>query len=197
MKEGFSIPRKNRLWFPGAIYHTVVRGNHKDIIFKDTTDYFVYMKYLKMVCETHPFDLYSYCLMGNHIHLQIATLDDEIWKIMQKINWKYSMYFNRKYNQTGHLFQNRYYSKIMDSESLLLQTSRYIHLNPVKAGIVQNPIQYEWSSYRVFMGTMKNNLVKEDIILSYFQDSTNRNDKLDRALYKEYVECEDEETKEV
>lgn len=129
--------------------------------------------------------------MGNHIHLQIATFDDEIWKIMHKINWKYSMYFNRKYDQTGHLFQGRYYSKIMDSESLLLQTSKYIHLNPVKAGIVQNPIQYQWSSYSAFMGIMKNNLVNEDKILNYFYDNNN---EINRELYREYVEREDEKT---
>jgi len=91
------------------------------------------------------------------------------------------MYFNEKYDLTGHLFQGRYYSEIIDTESYLLQTSKYIHLNPVKAGIVEKPIQYPWSSYGVFMGLYKNDLVDENAILCLFQNGS-------RDLYREYVE---------
>jgi len=68
--------------------------------------------------------------MRNHIHLQIATIDIEIWTIMKEINWHYSIYFNAKYDKVGHLFQDRYYSEIIEKESYLLETSKYIHLNP-------------------------------------------------------------------
>ena len=93
--------------------------------------------------------------MSNHVHLQIATDDIEIWTIMRAINWSYSNYFNTKYDKVGHLFQNRYHSEIIEKESYLLQTSKYIHLNPVKAGIVDQPIKYPWSSYGVYMGVYK------------------------------------------
>lgn len=146
------------------------------------------MKILKEVCEKYPFELYSYCMMGNHIHLQIATLEDEIWKIMKNINWKYTMYFNKKYDKVGHLFQGRYYSEIIDSQTHLLETSKYIHLNPVKAGIVSKPIQYPWSSYGVFMGVTENSLVAEEKILNCFYDS---NQDINRELYREYVESND------
>lgn len=127
--------------------------------------------------------MYCYCLMSNHVHLQIATDDTEIWTIMKKINWSYSKYFNKKYDKVGHLFQNRYYSDIIEDDAYLLQTSKYIHLNPVKAGIVDQPIKYPWSSYGVYMGVYKNSLIHEDDTLVYFQ--------YDRSLYKEYVESED------
>lgn len=127
--------------------------------------------------------MYCYCLMSNHVHLQIATDDTEIWTIMKKINWSYSKYFNKKYDKVGHLFQNRYYSVIIEDDAYLLQTSKYIHLNPVKAGIVDQPIKYPWSSYGVYMGVYKNSLIHEDDTLVYFQ--------YDRSLYKEYVESED------
>jgi len=159
----------------------VARGNRKEDIFRQNEDYKVYMKFLRKVNEKFPFKLYSYCLMGNHVHLQIATIDSEIWKIMKSIHWMYSMYFNEKYDLTGHLFQGRYYSEIIDTESYLLQTSKYIHLNPVKAGIVEKPIQYPWSSYGVYMGLYKNDLVDEKAILCMFQNGS-------RDLYREYVE---------
>lgn len=184
MRGGILIARKRRIWYPGAIYHVVARGNRKEDIFRQIEDYRVYMKFLKKVKEKHPFKLYSYCLMRNHIHLQIATIESEIWKIMKGIHWMYSMYFNGKYDLSGHLFQGRYYSELIDTESYLLQTSKYIHLNPVKAGIVEKPIQYPWSSYGVFMGVKKNELVDEESILRLFKNSS-------RKLYREFVESDD------
>ena len=123
--------------------------------------------------------------MSNHVHLQIATDDVEIWTIMREINWYYSRHFNLKYEKVGHLFQNRYYSEIIERESYLMEVSKYIHLNPVKAGIVDKPIMYPWSSYGVYMGVYKNSLIHEDDTLAYFQ--------YNRDMYKKYVESEDSE----
>lgn len=184
MRGGIYIPRQRRIWYPGAIYHVVTRGNRKEDIFKQTEDYNFYMKLLQINNEKYPFKLYTYCLMKNHIHLQIATIDDELWKIMRGINWMYSMFFNQKYKLTGHLFQGRYYAELIDTESYLLQSSKYIHLNPVKAGIVKNPIQYPWSSYGVFMGVEGNKLIYDEGVLRCIQGSS-------RKLYKEYVESEE------
>ena len=184
MRGGIYIPRQRRIWYPGAIYHVVTRGNRKEDIFKQTEDYNFYMKLLQINNEKYPFKLYTYCLMKNHIHLQIATIDDELWKIMRGINWMYSMFFNQKYKLTGHLFQGRYYAELIDTESYLLQSSKYIHLNPVKAGIVKKPIQYPWSSYGVFMGVEGNKLIYDEGVLRCIQGSS-------RKLYKEYVESEE------
>ncbi|MDD4113882.1 MAG: transposase [Herbinix sp.] len=182
-RGGTIISRKERVWYEGAIYHIVTRGNNKQKIFLCNEDYWQYMNYMRRINVIYPFKLYSYCLMSNHVHLQIATNNIEIWTIMRGINWRYSKYFNAKYEKVGHLFQNRYHSELIEDEAYLLQTSKYIHLNPVKAGIVDKPIKYPWSSYGVYMGVYKNSLIHEDETLAYFQ--------YDRRLYKNFVESED------
>ncbi len=173
--------KKKRIWYPGAVYHIMNRGNRRSDIFKDEEDFQVYLTILKQTMEKYTYTLYSYCLMTNHLHMQIETKDVEIWNIMRYINLAYTKYFNNKYNFIGHLFQGRYRAEIIESDSYNLQTSRYIHLNPVKASMVERPIEYKWSSYGVYMGQVKSDIVNEQKILSYFKDNS-------RELYREYVE---------
>ena len=175
------MPKKKRIWYPGAVYHITNRGNRRSDIFRDEEDYQVYLKILKQTMEKYPYILYSYCLMTNHIHLQLETKDIEIGHIMRNINLLYTKYFNNKYNLVGHLFQGRYKSELIENDPYNLQTSRYIHLNPVKANMVDTPIEYKWSSYGVYMGQVKNDMVNFEKILSYFKDNS-------KQLYKEYVE---------
>lgn len=175
------MAKKKRIWYPGAVYHIMNRGNRRSDIFKDEEDFQVYLTILKQTMEKYTYTLYSYCLMTNHLHMQIETTDVEIWNIMRYINLAYTKYFNNKYNFIGHLFQGRYRAEIIESDSYNLQTSRYIHLNPVKASMVERPIEYKWSSYGVYMGQVKSDIVNEQKILSYFKDNS-------RDLYREYVE---------
>ena len=106
--------------------------------------------------------------MPNHIHLQLKTFDAEIWKIMRSINWKYANYFNKRYNTVGHVFQGRYGSKIIKNNYYNLIVNRYIHLNQVKDKLVIKPEDYQWSSYPIYMGQQKSELVDEEEILNYF-----------------------------
>lgn len=159
----------------------MTRGNRKENIFQEKTDYFVYLSIIKKVKSKYPFVLCSYCLMTNHVHLQIATIDTAIWEIMRDINSSYTVYYNRKYNFIGHLFQGRYLSEIIKDDVYLLQVSRYIHLNPVKAGLVDSPIQYPWSSYGFFMEKARSNIVDINWILKYF--TGNR-----KEIYRYFVE---------
>lgn len=175
-----NIPRVHRIWYPGATYHVINRGNHKDIIFRETEDYRTFLKFISITQEKYPFQLISFCLMSNHVHLQIQTIDYSLSNIMHHLSLSYSKYFNYKYNLVGHLFQNRYIAEIIEDLPYLLQTSRYIHLNPVKANIVTNPIEYFWSSYGAFMGKRKNDLLSCSKILDHFND--------DVRLYQKYVE---------
>lgn len=175
------MPRKKRVWYPGAVYHIMTRGNRRSDVFKDEEDYQVYLTVLRQTMEKYTYILYTYCLMTNHIHLQIETKDIEIWKIMGYINSNYTKYFNNKYNVVGHLFQGRYRAELIESDAYNLQTSRYIHLNPVKASMVDVPLEYKWSSYGVYMGQAKSEIVTDEKILSYFKDNS-------RQLYKNYVE---------
>ncbi|WP_245983580.1 transposase [Ammoniphilus oxalaticus] len=130
------MARKHRIWYPGASYHIMCRGNRRHDIFRDDEDREYYLSILLHVQSKFPHLLHSYCLMTNHVHLQIQTKDDSISKIMKRINMLYSIYVNRKYNVVGYLFQGRYRSELIDSDAYQLETSRYIHLNPWLRSII-------------------------------------------------------------
>lgn len=175
------MAKKKRIWYPGAVYHITNRGNRRSDIFRDEEDYQVYLIIMEQTMAKYPYILYTYCLMTNHIHIQLETKDIEIWHIMRYINLLYTKYFNNKYNYVGHLFQGRYNSELIENDAYNLQTSRYIHLNPVSAAMVGTPIEYEWSSYGVYMGKRESKIITDEKILSYFKDGS-------RKLYKDYVE---------
>ena len=185
------MPRKRRIWFPGAQYHIMCRGNHRAEIYREEEDRQVYLSLLEETRNKYPFGLISYCLMSNHVHLQIETIDTEPGMFMKMLNMKYAIYFNKKYNFVGHLFQGRYRSELIESDSQLLQTSKYIHLNPVRANIVGNPSMYEWSSYREYLKELSLQsrvkycpvVLNTGVILRYFKNNSTE-------LYKAYVEYE-------
>ena len=111
------MARKNRVWYPGASYHIMSRGNRRGDIFRDEEDYSSYLKFVADAKKRYFFEVYDYCLMTNHVHLQIETTNTEIWHIMKFINWIYTMYFNEKYNLIGHLFQGRYTAEIIENDA--------------------------------------------------------------------------------
>ena len=145
------MARKKRVWYPGATYHVMSRGNRRNAIFADRSDYLRFLEYLLKIREKHSFILHSLCLMTNHFHIAIETVDDELWKIMQKILSLYAEEYNHKYHFTGHLFEGRYVAQLIEDDKYFLEVSRYIHLNPVKAQMVRGPLDYEYSSYGIFM----------------------------------------------
>ena len=104
------MPRKKRDWYPGATYHVMCRGIRRMAIFKEEEDYEMFLLMMKRTMERFPFVLHSYCMMTNHIHLQITTVDSEIWKIMKDLLSNYARNFNNKYGYCGHLFDSRYTS---------------------------------------------------------------------------------------
>jgi len=145
------MARKKRVWYPGAMYHVMSRGTRKSAIYKDSTDY---VRFLNIICKVHekiPFRLHAICLMTNHFHLALETQDVELWKIMQKILSLYAENFNHRYDCTGHLFQGRYTACLIEDERYFLEVSRYIHLNPVKAQMVNDPAAYGYSSYGLYV----------------------------------------------
>lgn len=175
------MARKPRVWYPGATYHVMCRGNRRQEIFKDDQDRQVYLKNLLWAKKNHRCNILSYCLMPNHVHLQIETSDVPIWKMMKQLNMMYAIFFNKKYGYVGYLFQDRYRAELIETDASNLAVSRYIHLNPVAAKMVESPFDYKWSSYRVYLGEQKDSLVSTEKILKYFLQQS-------RALYKEYVE---------
>lgn len=175
--------REKRVWYPGAAYHIVSRGNRQDHLFRDQRDFDYYLDILQQVKDKCGFSLLAYCLMTNHIHLQLQTEEVEIWTLMHQINLFYAKYFNYKYDLIGHLFQGRYFSKIIEDASYNLGVSRYIHLNPVEASVVKKAEAYQRSSYPVYLGQKNSELVDQNIILSHFENN--------KELYRKFVESEE------
>lgn len=177
------MARQLRLEYPGALYHITSRGNLKEKIFFHDQDRERFLDILKRTKERYGYLLHAYTLMDNHYHLIIETPFSNVKQIMQNINTSYTVYINKKYERSGHLFQGRYKAVIVDKDNYLLELSRYIHLNPVRAKLVKSPDQYRWTSYKDYMATKRSNLVDIEDTLSYF---SNHKQKAIRA-YRRFV----------
>ena len=179
------MPRKPRIEFSGAFYHVIVRGNQKQRVFKDATDFQKYLLTLTVYKNRSGCRIYAYVLMNNHVHLLIETADIPLSKAMQGVNQTYTMYFNRKYRTVGHLFQGRYKAILCDRDAYLLGLVKYIHQNPMRAKIVDRLDAYSWSSHHAYTG--KNNpliLVDTDQVLRLFSEKRSRA----RRKYREFME---------
>lgn len=194
------MPRPKRVWFPGATYHIMDRGNYKQNIYKETEDYEIFLEILKDTMKKYYFKIHSFCLMTNHYHLLIETTDKEIWHIMKRINQLYAAYFNEKYAYVGHLFQGRYVSRLIEDDNYFLQTSRYIHLNPVKANMVSCPVEYKWSSYETFIGNKDTIFVTKERVMGYFSGKIDEYQRFvegeDYSEHEEQIRCEMKEDEE-
>ena len=146
------MARPLRLEFPGAIYHVTSRGNARELIFLTDADRYQFCDQLKEVIEQYNWLCHTYCLMGNHYHLLIETPDGNLSRGMRHLNGVYTQRFNYRHDRVGHLFQGRYKAILVERESYLLELCRYIALNPVRAGIVDLPENYVWSSYLSIAG---------------------------------------------
>ena len=149
------MARKPRVEFPGAFYHVTARGNAQADIFHSDDDRLDFLQILADVIERCGWVLHSYCLMTNHYHLLIETPEANLGKGMQLLGGTYTHRFNRRNKRVGHVFQGRYKAVIVEKESHLLEVSRYIVLNPVKAGMVKSAIDYRWSSFLDIAGRRK------------------------------------------
>ena len=179
------MARQLRIEFESAFYHITSRGNLRDRIFFDDRDKEMFLEILKRTKERYGYLLHAYALMDNHYHLLIETPKANISQIMQNINTSYTVYINKKNRRSGHLFQGRFKGIIVDKNDYLVSLSRYIHLNPVRAGLAQRPEDYRWTSYRAYIDKAKSPLVDITDTLSCFSDS------IVRAVraYKSFVEA--------
>jgi putative transposase len=163
------MARPLRIEFPGAFYHVTSRGNERKAVFKSTRDREKFLAYLESATERYGAAIHVYCLMDNHYHLLIETPLGNLSKIMQHINGAYTMYFNTKRKRSGHLLQGRYKAILVDADEYSKELSRYIHLNPVRAGMESNSEAYRWSSCRYYTHKRKApGWLQRDFILGYF-----------------------------
>lgn len=178
------MARPLRIEYEGAFYHITARGNERKRIFFGKGDYDKFKEYLLEAQDKYGYRLHCYVLMGNHYHLVIETPDGNMNKVLHYINGSYANYVNRKRNRNGHLLQGRYKGILVDRDAYLLELSRYLHLNPVRAKIVEKPEDYCQSSYRSYVKTPKEAIVTTDLILGMVSEDG----KSARRAYRDYVE---------
>jgi REP element-mobilizing transposase RayT len=172
------------LHVPGAFYHVTLRGNHRqDIFFRPAHRRLLEGFIVDAIEHTH-MRIHAYCWMTNHIHLLIQVADVPLGAFMQRIGTRYARTVQRSIPTTGHLFENRYHALLIDVDNYFLELLRYIHLNPVRAGIVDAPQQYRWSSHRVYLGTHPRSWVHSEFGLSLFNPEATRA----RTLYAQFVQ---------
>ena len=145
------MARPLRVEYEGATYHVTARGNERKKIFNSGRDFDKFMEYMTDAREKYRFLLHAYVLMGNHYHLIIETPEGNLSRVMHYINSSYTTYTNIKRKRCGHLFQGRFKAILIDKDSYLLELSRYLHLNPVRAKIVETPQAYRYSSYQAYI----------------------------------------------
>ena len=151
------MARRPRVFAPGLLYHVIVRGNQRRKTFRCDDDYKAYLDRLQHYRAKFHLRIYAYCLMPNHVHLLLESGSAPLGKFMQGLQQSYTQYFNRSYRKVGHLFQGRYRAIICEKDKYLLALLRYIHLNPVRAGLAERPEGYVHSGHRSYLmsGTVK------------------------------------------
>jgi len=149
------MARPLRVEYPGAYYHVINRGNAGENIFHTIRDREKFLEYLETAVERFSIVIHTYCLMTSHYHLLIETTQANLSLAMQWLNVSYAAYYNKKRQRSGHLFQGRFKSVLVEADEYLKPLSRYIHLNPVRAGMVNSPDEFLWSSYPAFTGKIK------------------------------------------
>ncbi len=146
------MARPLRLEIPGALWHAMNRGVERRTIYKDSADYLKFLELMQEVIAKYSWRLYAFVLMKNHYHLLFETPTATLSRGMHDLDGDYGQAFNWRHSRVGHLFQGRFTAHVVDSESYLLELCRYIVLNPVRAGFVKTPGQWEWSSYQATAG---------------------------------------------
>lgn len=161
------MPRIARKYSEIKVYHITIRGIDKQNIFFEDEDKYKFLEIINKTKEKYNYEIYAYCLMDNHVHLVIYDKEQQLSKIMQSIEISYVFYFNLKYERTGHLFQNRFFSKKVEDRIYLKMVCRYIHQNPLNAGIGKTE-DYKWSSYKEYID--KNRIINNRMLLLVFSE---------------------------
>lgn len=179
------MARPLRIEYPGAFYHVMNRGNSGAAIFQNKRDREKLLEYFGKAVTRYGIKIHTYCLMITHYHLLIETPYPNLSQAIKWINASYAAYHHRKWNRSGHLFQGRYKALLIDADEYLTHLSRYIHLNPVRAGMVDHCKDYPWSSYPVFGGYGKPpEWLEEHRLLSLFSEDPDKAKK----KYRDFVE---------
>ena len=178
------MARPLRIEYPGALYHVTTRGNAGGRIFRSDKDREYFLDLLGFIIERFHWLCHGWCLMDNHYHLILETLEGNLSRGMRQLNGIYTQKYNWRYTKRGHIFQGRYKAILVDKEGYLLELCRYVVLNPVRANIVKRPLDWQWSSYRSTAGSVKSpQWLSTDWILTQFGRSRRRAQR----LYQKFI----------
>ncbi len=195
------MPRKGRIISSSKIYHVVSRGNEKKPIFLDREDHERFIGTLRRKQKEKSFTLYAYCLMKSHYHAVLNEEEAGISSIMSSINTAYAIYFNKKYDRVGHLFQGRFRSEAIEDEAYFLTAVKYVHNNPVAAKLVNEASQYPWSSYGSYLRfESKDDLVECRFLLNMFSPNLEKSipelmnftNRIDDEIFSDHLRGEEE-----
>ncbi|OKY73772.1 MAG: transposase [Desulfobulbaceae bacterium DB1] len=168
------MARKPRIHLPGGIYHVIFRGNGGQDVFLTEADRYRFCLLLQEGSHRFGYRIHAFCLMGNHIHLALQVGDIPLSRAMHNLSFRYTRWINWRKQRSGHLFQGRYKAILVDGESYLLELVRYIHLNPVRAGLVVDPEEYSWSGHRAYLGKETLPWLTTDWMLGQFGKSVTK-----------------------
>jgi putative transposase len=162
------MPRAPRSFVPGGLYHVFNRGNRKQPIFLSDNDRALFLELVRKTALRRRWAVHGYCLMENHYHLVLETPEPDLSAGMQRINSEYAQRFNSGYGFIGHLFQGRFQAVHVESDGHLLELSRYLAVNPVRAGLCVTPALWPWSGYSEILSSSPQPLVSAKRVLSFF-----------------------------
>lgn len=166
------MPRRLRIHLPGGCYHVTLRGNHQQPIFQDDADRRLLHRIVARAIERFSVRVHAYCWMTNHIHLLVQVGQDPLAHPMRQIAAEFARAMQARVPTTGHFFERRYHAVLVEVETYLKALVRYIHLNPVEAGMVRDPAQYPWSSHCAYLGRQTEPWLTTNFVLGHF--GTNR-----------------------
>jgi putative transposase len=173
------MPRSERYQEGGEIYHVTTRSVRRQQLYRDFHDYEFFERLLGWVCADQKWRCIAHCLMPNHYHTLVELTEPNLSAGMHRLNFRYAVRFNQRYDLTGHVFERRFYSTPMESEEHLFEAARYIVLNPVRAQLCSHPGLWRWSSYRASVGRATSPFVSTERLISFFGD--------DPAVYATFV----------
>lgn len=178
------MPRPPRLLLSQSYYHVITKGNNQNTVFRAEADYLYYLKLIQRFMSELPFDLYHYCLMPTHVHLSAKTGNAKNFSnFMKKINLAYFYHYKNLYGWHGHFWQDRFKSQPVGKDEYFIQCGKYIELNPVRAGLVKDPRDYPYSSYRYYGLGEPNSLLTKDI----FYSELGKNPKIRQEKYQDLI----------
>lgn len=162
------MPRPHRVHVDNGFYHVTLRGNHQQTIFVEEGDQRLLNRIVERAVEKYRARVHAYCWMTNHLHFLMQVADEPLGRSMRQIAAEFARAMQSKLQTTGHFFERRYHATLVDDESYLKSVVRYIHLNPVVAGVVEDPADFLWSSHRAYLGAPREPWLVTDFVLQNF-----------------------------